>query len=147
MKCASPDSVSSEEKRSPEFLLTHAGLRCTKERISTLHTLARLHTPCTVENLHTALGKHINKVTLYRMLEQFADANLVERVTHPDGVRRYEYQEEHHHHITCRHCGVRSTIHLSERGLVAQALASAPSFSRVTSHTAEFFGVCKRCTS
>jgi len=147
MKCASIHSASSPQPRSVELLLTHAGLRCTKERVFVLQMLTSLHVPCTIDELYMHAKKCINKVTLYRMLEQFADADLIERVMHTDGIRRYEYQEEHHHHITCTHCGVRNTVHLSERGLSGKALASAPAFSKVTSHTVEFFGVCKQCVS
>jgi Fur family ferric uptake transcriptional regulator len=148
MKCARKHSAPrATDRNTVDALLARAGLRRTKERVSVLRTLARLHAPCTVEALLVATDEQVNKVTLYRMLEQFADAGLVERVAHPDGIRRYEFQEEHHHHITCTRCGVRSRVSVPERALLAHALKGAPSFSRVTSHALELYGVCKQCVS
>lgn len=147
MKCARRQAPSVVDSDAVETLLIHAGLRRTKERMSVLRALARLHTPCTIDALLRVTHERVNRVTLYRMLEQFADAGLVERVVHPDGIRRYEFQEEHHHHITCTRCGLRSRVSVSERALLSKALQGAPSFSRVTSHTLELYGVCKQCTS
>jgi len=130
---------------SAEALLVTARLRRTKERVSVLRTLMRLHAPCTVDFLRAELLGLIHKVTLYRMLEQFADAGIVERVTHPDGVRRYEYQSEHHHHIVCTECGTRARVRVSERAMRQAVLQSACGFPVVTSHTLEFYGMCKEC--
>lgn len=126
-------------------MLVKKGLRRTKERALALSTLVRLHTPCSVETLQTEVGDAVNKVTLYRMLEQFADAGLIERVAQPDGVRRYEYQSEHHHHITCTGCGTRERVSVPEGTLTRAVAKSAPSFSAVTTHTLEFYGVCREC--
>lgn len=110
-----------------------------------LSTLVCLHTPCSVETLQAEVRGSVNKVTLYRMLEQFADAGLVERVAQPDGVRRYEYQSEHHHHITCTECGARERVSVPEAILIRAVVKSAPGFSAITSHTLEFYGHCGAC--
>lgn len=147
MKCARPTSAQKSRARSPESLLTQKGLRRTQERTLVLRELERLKSPVTIEELYALVQADVNKVTLYRMMEQFAEADLVERVSHPDGIKRYEYQVDHHHHITCTRCASRGTVHISETGLIAHALKSAPTFSTITSHTVEFYGVCKRCVS
>ena len=130
-----------------EAMLVRTHLRRTKERVLVLRTLMQLHTPCTVEMLLQQVSGTVNKVTLYRMLEQFAEAKLVERVTHPDGVRRYEYQSEHHHHIVCTECGTRARVRVPERTMRNAVLQSACGFPVVTSHTLEFYGMCKECVS
>ncbi len=126
-------------------MLVGARLRRTRERVLVLSVMVRVHTPCSVEMLQGEVGGAVNKVTLYRMLEQFADAGLVERVAQPDGVRRYEYQSEHHHHITCTGCGFRAQINVSERTLLDAVKRVSDMFCEVTSHTLEFYGVCTKC--
>lgn len=126
-------------------MLTKAGLRCTHERLVVLTYLVNIHTPHTIDDLHRMFREVVNKVTLYRMLERFADDALVERVVSRDGVRRYEYQDEHHHHITCTRCGTRARIEVPEDVLLMAVHESTKDFSLVSSHTLEYYGMCKAC--
>lgn len=135
----------SGEVREIRRIFKEAGLRMTKERELVLSVLMQAHTAVRVEDVFALVKGRVNKVTLYRMLERFATARIVERVMLSDGVKRYEYQEEHHHHITCSECGARKRVSIPEAILARAVCAHTLGFSLVTSHTLEFYGVCVRC--
>jgi len=145
------NSATSKGKQSAEDtannLLTQAGLRRTNERVHVLSVLVDSSQVATVDELHEKLHGAVNKVTLYRMLERFADDGVVERVMLGDGVRRYEYQHDHHHHITCTKCGKRNRVVVPERVLRTSAQKQATDFESVVAHTLEFQGVCKQCAN
>jgi len=125
--------------------LARAGLRCTRERVLTLTTLARVATPRTVEELSALLGGSVHRVTLYRTLERLVGGGVVERVLFPDGLLRYEYVSTHHHHVTCTRCGRHVPITFSHARMNDTALRVAPDFATVEGHTLEFYGTCRVC--
>lgn len=127
------------------LLLSQAGLRRTRERMRVLEVLIHFHVPCSIEMIQGEVKDAVNRVTLYRMLEQFAEKGIVERVVLRDGVRRYEYQDQHHHHITCTACGTRARVEVSEQALSRAVCKQAKDFPVITSHTLEFYGVCREC--
>ena len=133
--------------KSPEDILARADLRRTDERLRVLEVLMHRSTPSSVEDLGALVGPTVHKVTLYRMLEQFAERGIVARLQFGDDKRWYEYQTIHHHHITCSTCGKRTPVYVHERALLRGVLRSAPDFKHVESHTVEFVGVCTSCTA
>ena len=55
-----------------------------------------------------AEGKAVGIASVYRVLEQLADLELVSRVDLGEGLTRFEPAHpggEHHHHLVCATCG------------------------------------------
>lgn len=128
-------------------MLRTAGLRATREREAVLLYMVNAHGPHTVDDVFEGLRRAVNKVTLYRMIERFADTGLVERIQTNDRARHYEFQHEHHHHLTCTYCGFRARLAVPENRILPMIDASAHAFEVVTSHTLEFYGVCSSCAT
>ena len=84
-------------------LLRSKGLRATPGRIVLLKLLKTSSKPLAVRDMASRV-KSLNQVTLYRALEDLADAGLVRRGVGP--VLQYEYAAHpHHHHLVCLDCG------------------------------------------
>jgi Fur family transcriptional regulator, ferric uptake regulator len=55
-----------------------------------------------------AKGRTVGLASVYRVLDQLADARLLHRIDFGDGVARFEPAHpggEHHHHLVCGECG------------------------------------------
>ena len=86
--------------------------------------------------------------TVYRNLTAMAEAGEVDQVRSIEGETLYRSCEhpEHHHHIVCRSCG--RTVEVSGGELEAWITrVSAKHGFTAMEHTAEFFGLCPRCSS
>jgi len=86
-------------------------------------------------------------VTVYRVLESFAQARLVRRCDFADGIARYERAtgDAHHHHLVCTGC--RHVEELDIKDCPTQKLersARARGYTQVD-HSLELFGLCPRC--
>jgi Fe2+ or Zn2+ uptake regulation protein len=95
------------------------------------------------------VGVTVNYVTFYRALKQFVAKGIVQQLDFREGKAYYEYQspEHHHHHISCVECEAREeTLDCHEEVGYGHVLQHSKQFSHITSHTLEFFGLCKRCS-
>jgi Fur family ferric uptake transcriptional regulator len=126
--------------------LEHAGLRMTAPRIRLLETLIADHGPFSVDDLlGLPSAKGMDRVTVYRGLQTFEEVGLVSRCEFGDGVSRYEFIHEghHHHHVVCRSCKKTENI---EECIPPQILKAVQKLGYAdVSHSLEFFGVCKSC--
>jgi len=123
--------------------LRSIGFRVTDPRIQLLGILEKSGCkPQTADEIRV-LSK-LDKVTVYRTLESFVEAKLVQKVEFGDGVTRYEIKHGHHHHIVCTKCGAVTDVdNCLEDGKV-KALETKTGFT-ISSHALEFFGLCRRC--
>jgi Fur family ferric uptake transcriptional regulator len=126
-------------------LLRESGLRVTKSRLAVLEILLVESAPLSIEDLSKKLGGSTNITTLYRMLDIFTDNDIVHRTSFRDGRAYFEFQHDHHHHITCTSCGVREDVDACVPQSTLKNVAKSQKFDVVTSHMLEFFGVCKKC--
>lgn len=136
---------------SPNFhtLLRDKGLRATAGRLELLRVLSREKHPVTIDCLAKKLADHLDTVTLYRALEAFKDARIVERADLQHGHAHYELliDRPHHHHVVCRSCGKIEDIEIPHAAQPEkEAERRAKTFSVIDSYTLEFFGQCVRCT-
>jgi Fur family ferric uptake transcriptional regulator len=94
-----------------EKVLKQAGLRKTRQRTAILKVLASAKQPLTQDQIGKKLGKAaVNKVTIYRCLEDFIKAGLVHRAYLQDRSSHYELSHnctelQCHPHFTCTSCG------------------------------------------
>lgn len=121
------------------------GYRLTKPRQEIFAVLK--HKPQSVTEILAQLHEKklkIDKVTVYRALENFVKIGLVAETQFKDGVSVYELADhEHHHHVLCESCGRIEDICLDENLLLKAAKKSSSFF--IKSHRLEFFGLCQKC--
>lgn len=128
--------------------LKNHSLKATGPRLAVLSLLSKSHGPFTAEEIHKKLAKSsLDRVTVYRVLNQLQDRGIVSRLNTGAGAARYELHEEdhHHHHITCRSCKKTETIEKCWTDPLEKELKNR-GFSNLR-HTLEFQGTCHRCKS
>ena len=141
-----PETDTEPEKR----LIKAAGLRLTRPRELILARLRSEHGPFQVKDLYEGLPRGVcDLVTVYRCLEAFEAASLVQKVTFGDGTVRYEFSSDghHHHHLICTRCKKVETLgHEICPQKVVEKIAQLKKFTQVR-HTLEVFGLCPECQS
>jgi Fur family ferric uptake transcriptional regulator len=90
-------------------MLTH-GVRQTPVRLAVLETLAGAPGALTAQDLLVKVRgrRRVNKVTVYRILEDFTSRGILRRIHVEDRAFRYELACEHHPphpHFQCHSCG------------------------------------------
>jgi Fe2+ or Zn2+ uptake regulation protein len=135
-----------EKENKIHTLLDKAGLKRTKGRVAVLGVLLSKSKPLTIEEIEKGLSIKIHMVTLYRMLRQFVQKNIVYQTDLRTGKAYYELQQEHHHHIVCTVCGVQEEVKACITNLQKNIQKEAKHFDTIDTHSLEFFGVCTKCT-
>ena len=132
-------------------LIRGAGLRVTQPRLAVLHVLSEQTSPLSHADLIEALaGQGFDRVTLYRNLNDLADAGIVARTELGDHVWRFELRsgaDAHsglHPHFTCTDCGSVSclpddVVRINKSGRLPRAL-------REQTVEVSLRGVCDRCS-
>jgi Fur family ferric uptake transcriptional regulator len=126
-------------------LLKTSGQRLTFQKKLVLGALKQR--PQTVLEIYSAVhcqNTKINKTTVYRILENFLQLGLINKVQLNDNETRFELKgKEHHHHLVCENCGKIEDILLPEELLLKEV--SQRSAFKIRTHSLEFFGICKKC--
>ena len=91
-------------------MLAEAGLHCTEPRLAVLSVLLAAERPLSKKQISERLDERINKVTIYRILAAFCEAQIVHKAF-MEGRSAY-YEPGHncgsvqcHPHFTCTSCG------------------------------------------
>ncbi len=132
-----------------EELLHEHGYRITPARIALLTFLSRSKKPLTARDMQKEMNHKMDKVTLYRALEDFAKSKIVGKINLQDTATYYEllHEDHHHHHIVCEKCGKIEDIgNCNQTNLQKEVLKYSKNFTTINSHSLEFFGVCKACS-
>lgn len=138
-----------EKEIDPVSVIRSAGFRATTSRIAVLSYLEKNKYPVTVrEVVQGVKPQKINQTTVYRMLESFKKAGLVIQVDFQHGHAHYELADgSDHHHVICTSCDrVEDFTGCEYEKLTKAALKQTRGFSKITSHSLEFFGMCTSCT-
>jgi Fur family ferric uptake transcriptional regulator len=141
-------------------LIRDAGLRVTQPRLAVLQVLTKTPRPLSHADLIDALdGQGFDRVTLYRNLNDLADAGIVARTEVGDHVWRFELRpsrsgragnDSHagsprtHPHFTCTDCG--SVACLPENVVRITKSGRLPKAVREHSVEVSLRGVCDRCS-
>lgn len=125
------------------------GLKNTPTRDWVYHTLT--HKALTAEDVYLALLKQKKKIvfsTIYRILEQFSEHGITERLfLDNENKTRYQLKEEHDDHVhqlICTQC--HEVVNLSTcpvEGLT-QDIQKASNF-KIVYHQLRFYGLCQKC--
>lgn len=131
-----------------EALLQQHGYRLTPGRIALLMFLKKSVKPLSAGDIQKQLAHKMDKVTLYRALEDFATSKIVAKINLQDTATYYEFlhEDHHHHHIVCEKCGkIEDIKSCNQANLQKEILKHSKSFTTINSHSLEFFGVCRTC--
>lgn len=82
--------------------------------------------------------------TVYRNLNQLADAGRLKKIPLADGSCRFDKTKEAHSHIVCEVCGGVADVHLPSFQALEQAIAEETDFV-LRSYDVVLRGVCKNC--
>lgn len=137
--------------KAPDFkkLLREHGYRITPARIALLVFLHNTQKPLTAREIQKQTPHIMDKVTLYRALEDFTRSKFVVKINLQNTITYYEFhhKDHHHHHIMCEKCGkIEDIENCKKPNLQKEALRNSKEFSIINSHSLEFFGLCKKCS-
>ena len=82
--------------------------------------------------------------TVYRNLNQLADAGRLKKIPLADGSCRFDKTKEAHSHIVCEECGAVADVHLPSFQALAEAIETETDFV-LKSYDVVLRGVCQRC--
>ena len=95
-------------------------------------------------------GRRVGRATVYRVLEELVQLDLVARVEIGDGLARYESVfpngTEHHHHLVCDGCGKLIPFTDDELERVIRRVARREAFA-VDEHDVTLHGTCEACSA
>ena len=121
----------------------------TNPRIIVLEALLELKGPITVDDLLAQLKDKVAKSTLYRVLNDLKDINILHEFSTPDSQTVVELMLEdhsHHHHLFCSDCGEIIDVEMAtefENRLLKEIKRIEKKFNFVIEdHRLELFGKC-----
>ncbi|MFB6346537.1 MAG: Fur family transcriptional regulator [bacterium] len=140
-----------DDKERIKDRLREDGHFITEPREIIIDYLASMHEASTVEEIVEVLqeqGHDIDRSSIYRTINLFAELGIVDNVLFRDGVKRVElsceYGGSHHHHLICDECG--KVIEFQECGIEnLQRIAEIKHGFDVDNHHMEFYGKCSQC--
>jgi len=119
-----------------------------KSEIKVLGVLERVGGFASAQEVYQLLRRNsqaIGLTTVYRALQSLLDDKIVDTLRRDDGEAIYRMcGENHHHHLVCKSCGTTIEIQANAIEKWAHQMASDHGFREV-GHTAEIFGICKKC--
>jgi Fur family ferric uptake transcriptional regulator len=139
------------EKSSRE-ILSEKNISITNPRIDVLEQLLKYKKPMSIEELQDILKGQVATSTLYRVLNDLKNINLVAEFITPENTTMIElslHEDEHHHHLFCKTCGDVVDIELSlgfEQKLSNEIKSIEKNlFFTIEDHGLELFGQCSEC--
>ena len=130
-------------------MLRAQGYKATQPRKLVLEVLEEMEKPVSPYHIQGVLrqrGRHLNHVTIYRILDLFCRCNLAHKVLSSGGFVkcRLDAVEGCHRFMVCHHCG--AIREFTDKGLCQgeSEFARARGF-HTEYHLSEFSGLCSRC--
>lgn len=142
--------TNSEEKLlDAAHLIRKTGLKCTQSRLEVLNVLLSQREVLTADELYEKLrqqGAKLNFSTVYRILEQFTEKKLTEKVILPQSRKAgfLLYTLSHTHHLICLSCHKVVNIDGCPLHGFEQDLAQKTHFE-IVGHYLELYGYCEEC--
>ena len=85
----------------------------------------------------------IGRATVYRNLNQLAEAGKLLNIGKIDGVTRYDHNTHPHYHFECSKCGRIFDIEGYIANMTSQV--DVPEGFKVATHVIHFYGTCQEC--
>ena len=130
-------------------ILTDRKVSITNPRILVLEELLGTKNPITVDELLSKLENKVAKSTLYRVLNDLKNINILNEFSTPDNQTVVELILEdhtHHHHLFCSDCGEIIDVEMAkefENKLSKEIKRIEKEFNfTIEDHRLELFGKC-----
>jgi|TARA_B100001741_G_scaffold104016_1_gene85662 Fur family ferric uptake transcriptional regulator len=136
-------------EKSSRKILSDNNISITNPRIIVLEQLLKYKKPISVDSLLSSLNNQVAKSTLYRVLNDLKDINILHEFSTPDNQTVVELILEdhpHHHHLFCSDCGEIIDVEMAtefENRLLKEIKRIEKKFNFVIEdHRLELFGKC-----
>ncbi|HEY7965634.1 MAG TPA: transcriptional repressor [Solirubrobacteraceae bacterium] len=130
--------------------LAAAGYRSGGARRAVIRLLDRQSCALSAVEIGDALARQdraVSRASVYRILEELEQAELVARIEVGQGIVRYEpvrHGHGHHHHMVCDRCG--RLIPFADEGLERELRRVSEDVAlEVAEHEVILRGACERC--
>ena len=128
-------------------------LKYSKQRNAVLNIMKNTYEHPTAEEVYEEARKvypGIGIATVYRNLNQLADAGEIKRISFGNGNDRFDGHLEEHYHIVCRECGRLQDLRPAKDKIDAFKKLAEETFGIKASNQAElntaiFEGLCDNC--
>lgn len=129
--------------------LKKAGLKITSPRVKILSIIENAEdNHLSAEDIYKILleqGEEIGIATVYRVLTQFEEAELLIKHNFADGRSVFELaSDEHHDHMICQKCGKVEEFFDAEIEALQDKVAKKYNF-KILHHSHSMYGLCKHC--
>lgn len=124
-----------------------AGLRVTPARVAVIDVFHEVSRPLDVSEVLSHLRKRnldTDQATIYRIVDNFYQRGVLERLQFHDKKFRYEVKTNEHHHAICTNCGTIEDVSNCSIDVLEEQIKKTKGFT-VKNHSLEFFGLCKNC--
>jgi Fur family ferric uptake transcriptional regulator len=132
--------------------LAAAGYRRGGARNKLIRLLAAQNCALSAVELQAALedeGRRVSRASIYRILEELEQSELVARIEVGQGVVRFEplrHGHGHHHHLVCDRCG--RLMPFADEGLERELVRVSTRVPlQVAEHEVILRGACERCAA
>ena len=136
-------------EKSSRKILSDNNISITNPRIIVLEQLLKYKKPISVDSLLSSLNNQVAKSTLYRVLNDLKDINILHEFSTPDNQTVVELileDHSHHHHLFCSDCGEIIDVEMAtefENRLLKEIKRIEKKFNFVIEdHRLELFGKC-----
>ncbi|MBT4209946.1 MAG: transcriptional repressor [Candidatus Komeilibacteria bacterium] len=125
---------------SEKDLIKKAGLKITSANMSVFKALKNNHNPLSAKEIWNGLNKKINLVSIYRILERFSLAGLIneDTINHARQEKVYHLSSAHHHHMFCQSCEKIFCI-------PCKLNIDLPKNFKLIKHQIQLTGLCNKC--
>lgn len=130
--------------RKASELLETKGIEKTPARVHILAAAMNSDIPLEATEVAAVIGDSAHLATVYRTLERFVKAGILERIDFQEGKFRYEYVRHHHHHAVCESCGKIENVEDAGIEEIESRVRRESGFL-VRRHAIELFGICNTC--
>ena len=130
-----------------ENLLREKGLKATKGRLEVLKILKEARRPMSAAQVFHEVSKEVcaSLSTVYRILNQLTDADILQASLQQDECTYYEYRnEEHRHYIVCSRCGKLAPIDDCPLDALDEHILRSTGYA-ITGHRFQLEGICPDC--
>jgi len=132
-----------------QLLLKSLSLKTTPKRIALLEILDDEKVYLSPEAIWKKMQKRFRSIglpTVYRILEELHEGNIISQVIHPNRQLYYYLcrNEEHHHHFICVSCSRVEDLHFCAEKQI-EALVVKGMGGQVLSHILQINGLCSTC--
>jgi Fur family ferric uptake transcriptional regulator len=129
--------------------LKSAGLKVTLPRLKILEVLEKSpNHHLSAEDIYRALieqNEEVGVATIYRVLTQFEESGIVNKLSFENNLSVYELSNvEHHDHLVCVKCN--EIVEFQDDVIESHQLQIAKQHGfQLTDHSLYLYGLCRRC--